>query len=215
MAFSAFRATLPRTVADAFAPRIVADQVDVDFERWKRRGDTLRSYILSSTWHVPFVWFIPFGDTERCLVLGEPGGPEGEPGGTGGGPGPSAGAVGGPTTAVPTRTLIYVASMAEARRRTAAAIKALRTAAGDYGFGVGDVAALGRWLEGFHPDALVELDYGGLVHLMDDDALRADESVAEVAAALDRMARDPVMARAMRERLRNRWRSVRALSTAN
>lgn len=218
MAFSAFRATLSRTVADAFAPRVVAEQAEVDFERWKRRGDTLRPYIQSSTWSVPFAWFIPFAATERCLVLGAPAEPEGEPRAPDTSRGRSSvrpGAAGGPTTAVPTRTLIYVTSMAAARRRTAAASKALRIATGDYGFAIGDVATLGRWLEGFHPQGLVELDYGGLVHLMDDDALRADESVAEVAAVFERMARDPVVARAMHERLRSRWRSVQALSTAN
>ena len=123
--------------------------------------------------------------------------------------------MGGSTTAIPTRTLIYVTSMAQARRRMAAAVKALRTTADDYGFGAGDVATLGRWLEGFHPDALVELDYGGLVHLMDDEALRADESVAEVTAVLEGMVRDPVVARAMHDRLNNRWRSVEVLSAAN
>ena len=42
---------------------------------------------------------------------------------------------------------------------------------------------MARWLEEFHPHSLVELDYGGLVHLMDDETLQADESVAELAAA--------------------------------
>jgi hypothetical protein len=234
VAFSAFRAALPPWPAGAFAPRTVADQVEADFERWKRRGDTLRSYVLSSTWQVPFVWFIPFGATERCLVLSassEPatGGPRGgaagsTPSRTGTSNGRSSArpaTVGGPTTAVPTRTLIYVTSMAQARRRLAGAGTALRIAAGDagdagdYGVGAGAVGALGRWLEGFHPDALVELDYGGLVRLMSDAALRADESVAEVAAMLAGMVRDPVMARAMYERLRGRWRFVQALSAAN
>ena len=43
---------------------------------------------------------------------------------------------------------------------------------------------IGCWLEEFHPHSLVELDYGGLVHLLDDEALRADQSVAEVSAAV-------------------------------
>ncbi len=47
-----------------------------------------------------------------------------------------------------------------------------------------DVEDMARWLEEFHPHSLVELDYGGLVHLMDDDALQADQSVAELSAAL-------------------------------
>jgi len=47
---------------------------------------------------------------------------------------------------------------------------------------------IGRWLEEFHPHSLVELDYGGLVQLLDDDALRADQSVAEVSATVSALA---------------------------
>ncbi|HEU5156693.1 MAG TPA: hypothetical protein VFU43_06815 [Streptosporangiaceae bacterium] len=239
-AFSSFRATLPRVVADSFAPRSEAERVEADFERWKRRGDTLRSYILSNTWHVPFAWFIPFSADERCLALGPSAGPERdarsggrshgrsttgstEESGIGSASGSCAGSTAWPgtagpqATAIPARTLLYVTSMIQARRRVGAAVGALRGAAGEpgTGLGVGDAEALGRWLEGFHPGALVELDYGGLVHLIDDEALRADESVAEAAAMLDGMMRDPVVARAMYERLRSRWRSVQALANAN
>ncbi len=73
--------------------------------------------------------------------------------------------------------------MSRARRRTARALAVLRRTVED-----GDVAAgledLGRWLEEFHPRSLVELDYGGLVHLLDDTALAQDESARDVAAAL-------------------------------
>ena len=51
------------------------------------------------------------------------------------------------------------------------------------------LAEVGRWLEDFHPYSLVELDYGGLVHLVSDDALRGDQSVAEIRAGLDGAAR--------------------------
>jgi hypothetical protein len=239
-AFSAFRTTLSAAVAESFVPRIAADQAEADFERWKGRGDTLRRHILSSTWRVPLAWFVPFSAGERCLVLGAPPaepksgsqvgtqGVDRRPGDLPGpGPGGRPGPVGGPTTTAPPRTLMYVTSMGLARRRLAAAIPALRGASGDRGLGIGDgprvgdgfgvggVATLGRWLEGFHPDALVELDYGGLVHLLTDEALRADESVAEVAAVLEGIVRDRVVARAMYERLRTRWRSVQALSNAN
>ncbi|HEY7487499.1 MAG TPA: hypothetical protein VH912_23800 [Streptosporangiaceae bacterium] len=155
---------------------------------------------------------------------GASGQPEGagvqaEPGGGAGLEGRPEGAVGGPTTTTPARALLYVTSMAEARQRVAQAIRAVRDApeadgtAG--GFEVGDVATLGRWLEGFHPHALVELDYGGLVHVMDDKTLRADESVAEVAAVLQGMERDRAVALAMYERVQARWRSVRVRESAN
>jgi hypothetical protein len=52
-------------------------------------------------------------------------------------------------------------------------------------FDDGGLAEVGRWLEEFHPNSLVELDCGGLVRLVSDDALRGDRSVAEVRAAID------------------------------
>ena len=42
----------------------------------------------------------------------------------------------------------------------------------------GGLVRVGRWLEEIHPHSLVELDYGGLVHLASDDALCGDQSVA-------------------------------------
>ena len=71
---------------------------------------------------------------------------------------------------------------------------------------------VGRWLEEFHPHSLVELDYGGLVQMLDDDALRADQSVAEVSAAVSALAsREYELAGAMHQRLRARWRSLEAI----
>lgn len=75
---------------------------------------------------------------------------------------------------------------------------------------MGDIEEVGRWLEEFHPRALVELDYGGLVHLMDDNALRADQSVAEVAAAVTGLETGELeLAIAMYQRLRARWWRLR------
>jgi hypothetical protein len=199
----------------------VADEVESDFEQWKRGSATLLPYILSSTWHVPLAWFVAFAPAERRLLLGPP---TAEPVAKRSAPAsrrgnrPDAGG-GAPTTAPPARTLLYVTSMGQARRRVAKAIRTMRGAGAGDGFEVGleagVVATLGRWLDEFHPHALVELDYGGLVHLVDDETLRSDESVAEVAAALDGMRRDRAVALAMYERVQARWRSVRALEKAN
>jgi hypothetical protein len=86
----------------------------------------------------------------------------------------------------------------------------------DGGLEPGRLETVARWLAEFHPSALVELDYGGLVHLVDDEVLRADESVREVAVALAAMERgEPELTVAMYRRLGARWRSVRALESAN
>ena len=262
LALGRLRATLPPSLTDTFVPRRIADVAAADFARWHSESPSIRTHILTSTWHVPLAWFVPFGPPERWLVLGG-----------------AAGSDGGQATAAVTRTLIYVTTMPQARGRVARALGAVRRGLspgshpyhderpdggyhadtyadaddGDYpgdtgrspgrapadgtappgavprrGRGrhacgsrrgdtarhgrapqqgersnhadtgpaataargaaspaaVGEIEEVGRWLEEFHPRSLVELDYGGLVHMLDDGALRADQSVAEVAAAI-------------------------------
>jgi hypothetical protein len=173
-----------RWARHADSPRAVADRVEADFERWRRRGDTRRSSIMSSTRQVPFVWFIPFAAPDRRLALDAPSDLETVSGGAG-------------------RPRPFRPSAA--RRPTMVSVSAVSpsSAGGSRG----------------SADALVELDHGGLVHLMGDlmgdAAPRADRPAAKVAAVLDGMLRDPVVARATYERSRGRWRSVQALSTAN
>jgi hypothetical protein len=156
------------------------------------------------------VWFAPFAPEERWLVLGTAAEPEAR----------------GPATASATRTLSYATAMPQARRRVAGALAAVRRAqaaglAAQPG-GPGPAAAypelaeVGRWLEEFHPRSLVELDYGGLVHLLNDAALRADQSVAEVSAAIRALDDgEQELAAAMYQRLRTRWQALEALELAN
>jgi hypothetical protein len=81
---------------------------------------------------------------------------------------------------------------------------------------VADLAEVGRWLEDFHPYSLMELDYGGLVHLVSDDALCGDQSVAEIRAAIDEAARGECeLAAATYMRAHNRWRAFVEFELAN
>lgn len=113
------------------------------------------------------------------------------------------------------RSLVYRTPMGEARRRIARALRTLRRTVGADPV-TGSVEDIGRWLEEFHPRSVVELDYGGLVHLLDDDELRADRSAADVAAALAALAAgDEAAATAAYRRLVDRWRRVQALEHAN
>ncbi len=187
VAFDRFCETAPAGMTRSTVPDEVAGRAAGDFERWKQGRTTLRTYILSSTWHVPLAWFVPFAAPERWLGLGD----------------------------TPARTLIYVTSMAQARQRVVRAITVVRTALGD-AQAFGRVEELAHWLAGFHPRSLVELDYGGLVHLLSDQALCTDQSVAEVSVALAGMEQGEVeLTVAMHSRLRARWRSVQALESAN
>ena len=79
-----------------------------------------------------------------------------------------------------------------------------------------ELAEVGRWLEDFHPYSLVELDYGGLVHLLSDDALSGDQSAAEIRAAIDGAAKGEWgLAVAMYRRAYSRWRAFAEFELAN
>jgi hypothetical protein len=113
------------------------------------------------------------------------------------------------------RALYYRAPMAEARRRVARALRVLRDSVDDGPLASG-VEHLGRWLEEFHPRSYVELDYGGLVHLLDDDELTRDHSARDVSEGLAAlMVQDSAGAVRAYERMMGRWRSIRALERAS
>lgn len=196
LAFSRFRGATPPKLMERFFPPAVAERTADDFDRFKRHTDSaaLRTHIRGSTWHVPTSWFVPFDGNERWLVLD---GGDGQ---------------GGTTT---TRNLIYVTSMAHARRRSARALQIIKRQIGDASV-TAEVEDVARWLEEFHPHSLVELDYGGIVNLMDDETLQADESVAELAAALTGLEKgEEELAFTMYQRVILRWRSIQLLESAN
>jgi hypothetical protein len=170
------------------------------------RGASTRLHILASVWTVPLAWFVPFAATERWLSLG-----------------PGRGRAPARATAPAPRALVYTTPMSRARRRVARGLAALRglpagpgDAAWEPSRAEGDLVEVGRWLEEFHPYALVELDYGGLVHLVSDDALCGDHSVAEIRAAIDEAAKGEwELAAAMYMRAHSRWRAFAEFELAN
>ena len=169
-------------------------------------GPATRLHILASVWTVPLAWFVPFAATERWLALG-PGAMR-----------PSA-----PQTASVTRALLYTTPMSRARKRAARGLAALRGLPRGFAGATWDpiraeteLAEVGRWLEDFHPYSLVELDYGGLVQLLSDDALSSDQSAAEIAAAIDGVAKgEREFAVAMYKRAHSRWRAFAEYEMAN
>ena len=85
-----------------------------------------------------------------------------------------------------------------------------------------EIENMADWLELFHPESLVELDYGGLAAYL-DTALRAqgldgisdDSSIEDVAFSLSGLAAgDGAVAGQGYERLVTRWRSVQAFESA-
>jgi len=169
-------------------------------------GPATRLHILASVWTVPLAWFVPFAAAERWLALGS------------GARLPSVS-----RTASATRALLYTTPMSRARKRVARGLAALRGlppgfagATWDPSRAEAELAEVGRWLEDFHPYSLVELDYGGLVQLLSDDALSADQSAAEIAAAIEGAAKgERELTVAMYQRAHSRWRAFAEYEMAN
>lgn len=185
-----FREGLPEELADAFVPRAVAERAELAVEGWRAAEPDARSNVLTCTWQVPPRWFVLVEADERTVSLGE--------------------------GAVRTgRELVYRTAMSRARRRTARALAVLRRTVDDGAVTQG-VEDLARWLEEFHPRSVVELDYGGLVHLLDDAELQQDESARDVADALAALtAGHPDRAAAAYSRVTARMKALQAVETAN
>ena len=150
-------------------------------------------HILNETWVIPPRWFLLFLPEER--LRGEN--------------------AQGLFTKVRT-TIAHAKSRAEVAHQTVVSA-----------FGEGPVEEelqnLIDWLEMFHPQSFVELDYGGLAQYVDkalrdndEDGLLADTSIEDVLHSLSGLAAaDGLKAGQGYERLMSRWRRVQALESAN
>ncbi|MEU6645423.1 hypothetical protein ABZ863_23115 [Saccharomonospora sp. NPDC046836] len=118
-------------------------------------------HILSTTWTVPLPWFCLIEPDERRLVLGS-------------------------GQQDPERELSWRTAMTDALRRVAEAEELVEEVLGESG-PARILAETGRWLSNFHPASAVELDYGGLVQLIEDPILESDTSAEEVHAILQAM----------------------------
>ncbi|MEP6760348.1 MAG: hypothetical protein ABJA93_03180 [Sporichthyaceae bacterium] len=186
LAFGEFRDGLPDALLHAFVPPATVRRADANRELWAGKEPVGPLRIQTATWAVPIHWFVAFSEEDRVVHLAEP-----------------------------DRSLVHRARMSAARRRVGRALRTLRRSIGEVSY-VEELEGLGQWLEEFHPRSWLELDYGGLVHLLGDDDLRADESARDVAAALRALAAgDEDLASAAYEALVDRWAAVRALEHAN
>jgi hypothetical protein len=203
-------ALLPGTV-----PAGDDDQAVAALAQLEDHGRPARLHILASAWAMPLAWFVPFSAAERWLALGADRA-SAEDRGSG-----ADRASGAPASV--TRSLVYTTAMSRARRRVARGLAALRAAparcedaAWEPLRAEAELAKVGRWLEEFHPYSLVELDYGGLVYLLSDDALGSDQSVAEIGAAIEGAAKGECeLAVAMYKRAHRRWRAFAEFELAN
>lgn len=185
-----WRETLHEDLADAFFPREAAAAGVDELHAWLEDHPDQHTHVLTSTWSVPLRWFVLVEAGERTVSLGE----------------------GSVRTG---RELVYRTPMSRARRRLARTLAVLRRTMGDDGV-VALVEDLGRWLEEFHPRSLVELDYGGVVHLMADADLLEDESARDVADAVAALADgDTERAGTAYGRVTARMKALQAVESAN
>ncbi|MGW0878961.1 hypothetical protein [Streptomyces sp. NPDC002671] len=188
LALDDLTAELPPLLLDAVLPEVVRNQAAQDYERWLARNPDARPWIRTATWQVPLNWFVLVSDEERRYEKG--------------------------TGEVPP-LLRYRTPMVQARRRVARALRTLKDTVGE-GPLIDGLVDVGRWLEEFHPRALVELDYGGLVHVVPAGELEDDHSAADVAAGIEALRQgDGTAAGEAYARLVERWRAVRDLRSAN
>ncbi|MGW1001401.1 hypothetical protein [Streptomyces sp. NPDC002520] len=187
-ALADFASELPAPVLDAVLPPVVRHQAAQDYERWLARNPDARPWIRTATWQVPLNWFVLVSDEERRYDKG--------------------------SAEVPPM-LRYRTPMVQARRRVARALRTLKDAV-EEGPLIDGLIDVGRWLEEFHPRSLVELDYGGLVHVVPPGELEDDRSAADVAEGVEALRRgDGSAAGEAYARLVDRWRAVRELRSAN
>ncbi len=208
----------PAAFLDAVLPPMVRRQAARDFESWRERHPDARPWIRSATWHVPVRWFVLFDDTERDFRPGarvpDVPGTAGEPAARGATGAPDSSGEGDREQRV-APVLRYRTPMVQARRRVARGLRVLRERVVDSPL-VEDLVDVGRWLEEFHPRSLVELDYGGLVHVIPESGLREDRSAVDVTAVLSALRDgDEAAAGPFYARLAERWRAVRDLGLAN
>ena len=150
-------------------------------------------HILNETWIIPPRWFILFAPEERTRGTNADG--------------------------------LYcraVTTIANAKQRCDGAHDAVLNAFGD-GPVEQELENLLAWLEMFHPESLVELDYGGLANYMDkalresgEDGLESDSSIEDVTQSVAGLAASDGMAAGIGyQRLMSRWRLVQAYEQAS
>lgn len=181
VALVGFLATSPAPLREA--------AVSVEPEEIRARASSVMAeltagavHVVSTTWTVPLPWFALVDPDARRIVLAPQADPE--------------------------RQLSWRVAMADARRRVTRAHKIVRKSIGENG-PAKVLADTGRWLEHFHPHSAVELDYGGLVQLIEDKDLLEDTSAQDVNAIVDALEQGDTEEVALRyERLRNFWGKV-------
>jgi hypothetical protein len=182
----AFRGMVPDEVADAFVPEDVARRAAAALENVEETYPDVRSYIVHATWHVPLRWFTAFDDSERILTEDSEG-----------------------------LRIRYETPLSSGQARVERALSILERSWIDEDV-TRAVRELSEWLTGFPEEGLLELDYGGVGGLFDEDALVDDRTAAEVWECLEALsAGDVARAGQVFAELSESWGELRSQEAVN
>lgn len=166
----------------------------------------------TAVWGVPASWFtLVHEDDSIDIETGtETSAGTGTAGAAGAASAASGGASGDALDAGAVRTVRITVPLSQALERARRAAVVLSLHAPDMDL-LNDLAILVAWLESFHPDSMVELDYGGLAGLV-----WPDESPFDVRTALEALEEgDQEAAVIANHRMVRRWLPVRQLGRAS
>lgn len=182
----AFRSSVPDEVADVFVPEDQARRAADELAALGNQRPDVRSHILHANWHVPLRWFSLFSDDERILTEDKDG-----------------------------LRIRYETSIELGKERLAETLSVLEKSWIDEAV-IGAVRELIEWLDGFTYDGLVELDYGSVAGMFEDEDLLEDRSAGEIRACIDALASgDLTTAGRIFSDLTERWTEVRSLELVN
>jgi hypothetical protein len=182
----AFRESVPQEVAEAFVPAHEAERAAQELAVLDERYPDIRSHIIHANWHVPLRWFVAFDPSERILVEDGQG-----------------------------LRIRYDTSVEDAMGRLGQVASVLEKSWLDEGVLVA-VKDLTAWLGDFAEDALLELDYGTVAGVFDEDELLEENCAAEVWSCVAAVGSgDGAAAGRAFEDLSNRWAAVKAHEVMN
>ncbi len=170
-------------LAQLLIPEDVRDRHQERIDQVKAREGSVRVHTRASTWGIPFSWFCLFQESDPTDVVEADG---------------------------RIVTVRIRASLAAATDRARTAVAHLALAAPELDM-LEDLTQLTEWLELFHPDSVVELDYGAVA-----DKVYPDESPLDVRLGIECLAEgDMTGAAAAYRRLASRWIPIRQLARAS
>jgi hypothetical protein len=175
--------TAPAPLAAVLLPESARAKHQERVDRLAEESGTPRINTRESLWGIPFSWFVLFHEGDPTEVVEEDD---------------------------HIVTVRMTASWAKAISRARFAVANLALAAPEMNL-LDELTTLTEWLEEFHPDAMVELDYGGVA-----DRVFPDDSPSDVLLGIECLAEgDMTGAAAAYRRLASRWIPIRQLARAS